>query len=154
MKVFRIVILTLLICFLLFVASVYITFKYILTPERIKNYVRTYIETTISEQFEKYKKELFDKIFVSGFSVEKKQETETKEENKPDENIESVEVLEKFDEANSLAVKYTKMDVLEGVNDINQLTAEVFSDVSTKMEKLKYKIKDFFGQENKELQEE
>lgn len=154
MKVFRIVILTLLICFLLFVASVYITFKYIITPERIKNYVRTYIETTISEQFEKYKKELFDKIFASGFTLEKKQEPETKEENKPDENIESVEVLGKFDEANSLAVKYTKMDVLEGVNDINQLTAEVFSDVSTKMEKLKYKIKDFFGQENKELQEE
>ena len=63
-------------------------------------------------------------------------------------------MLGKFDEANSLAVKYTKMDVLEGVNDINQLTAEVFSDVSTKMEKLKYKIKDFFVQENKELQEE
>ena len=154
MKVFRIVVLTLLICFLLFVASVYITFKYILTPERIKNYVRTYIETTISEQFEKYKKELFDKIFNSGFTLDKKQETETKEDNKLDENIESVEVLENFDEANSLAVKYTKMDVLEGVNDINKLTAEVFSDVSTKMEKLKYKIKDFFGQENKELQEE
>ena len=69
MKVLKIIILTLLITFLLFVASVYITFKYILTPERIKSYVRTYIETTISEQFEKYKKELLDKLFSSGFII-------------------------------------------------------------------------------------
>ena len=94
MKVIKIVILTLLITFLLFAASVYITFKYILTPERIKNYVRTYVERTIDEQFEKYKKELLDKISFSGFSSDKEQETENKDDKKPDENIESVEVLE------------------------------------------------------------
>ena len=96
MKVIKIVILTLLITCLLFAASVYISLIYILTPERIKNYVRTYIETTISEQFEKYKKELMDKLFMSGFSSdkEKEQKVETKDTKKLDENVESVEVLE------------------------------------------------------------
>ena len=78
MRVLKIVILTLLISFLLFVASVYITFKYILTPERIKNYVRSYIERTIDEQFEKYKKEMLDKISFSGFMGSKEETEEEK----------------------------------------------------------------------------
>lgn len=156
MKVIKIVILTLLITFLLFAASVYITFKYILTPERIKNYVRTYIETTISEQFEKYKKELMDKLFMSGFSSdkEKEQKVETKDTKKLDENVESVEVLESVGDINSLAARYTNIDVTQGINDINVLTSEVFSDVNTKMEKLKYKITEFFGNKDQNTEEE
>ena len=149
MKVLRIVILTLLITFLLFVATVYITFKYILTPERIKNYVRTYIETTISEQFEKYKKELMDKIFISGFKSDKEKEQEqeqkTEEEQKLDENVESVDVLENFEDVNSLAAKFAKVDVLQGINDVNALTHKVFGDVNTKMENLKNKVTEYFG---------
>ena len=154
MKVIKIVILTLLITFLLFAASVYITFKYILTPERIKNYVRTYIETTISEQFEKYKKELMDKLFMSGFSSdkEKEQKVETKDTKKLDDNIESVDVLEKSEDDNLEGAKITKTEILQGINDVNVLTAKVFSDVNTKMEKLKYKVTEYF--ENKGTKEE
>ena len=131
MKVIKIVILTLLITFLLFAASVYITFKYILTPERIKNYVRTYVERTIDEQFEKYKKELLDKLFSSGFIISKEQKSE-------DDNLEGA--------------KITKTEILQGINDVNVLTAKVFSDVNTKMEKLKYKVTEYF--ENKGTKEE
>lgn len=147
MKVFRIVILTLLITFLLFAATVYITFKYILTPERIKNYVRTYIETTISEQFEKYKKEFMDKLFVSGFTSakEKEQEQKTEEGKKLDDKVESVEVLENFEDVNSLATKFANVDVLQGINDVNTLTHKVFGDVNSKMENLKNKITEYFG---------
>lgn len=151
MRVLKIVILTLLISFLLFVASVYITFKYILTPERIKNYVRSYIERTIDEQFEKYKKEMLDKISFSGFMGSKE---ETEEEKKVDENIESVEILENFGDVNLLAVKFTQMDMLQGINDVNLLASKMFGDVNTKMESLKYKIAEFFKNKNKELQEE
>ncbi|MBO7610777.1 MAG: hypothetical protein J6T23_01040 [Elusimicrobia bacterium] len=147
MKVLRIVILTLLITFLLFIATVYITFKYILTPERIKNYVRTYIETTISEQFEKYKKELMDKIFSSGFTFNKEQEQEQnpEEKKKVDDNVESVDVLENFEDANSLATRFANVDVLQGINDVNSLTHKVFGDVNEKMENLKNKVTEYFG---------
>ncbi len=142
MKVFRIVILTLLICFLLFVASVYITFKYILTPERIKNYVRTYIETTISEQFEKYKKEMLDKMFSPNFIGGKDSELEEK---KLDENIESVDVLESFSDVNLMATKFVNLDMVQGINDVNLLSHKVFGDVSLKVEKLKNKITEYFS---------
>ena len=143
MKVVRIVILTLLICFLLFVASVYITFKYILTPERIKNYVRTYIETTIDEQFEKYKKELLDKISFSGFTGSK--ESEAEEMKNVNENIESVDVLESFSDVNLMATKFANLDMMQGINDVNLLSHKVFGDVSLKVEKLKNKITEYFS---------
>ena len=152
MKVLKIIILTLLITFLLFVASVYITFKYILTPERIKSYVRTYIETTISEQFEKYKKELLDKLCSSGFIISKEQKSEVNKDKKLDDNIESVDVLEKSEDDNLEGAKITKTEILQGINDVNVLTAKVFSDVNTKMEKLKYKVTEYF--ENKGTKEE
>ena len=152
MKVIKIVILTLLITFLLFAASVYITFKYILTPERIKSYVRTYIETTISEQFEKYKKELLDKLFSSGFIISKEQKSEVNKDKKLDDNIESVDVLEKSEDDNLEGAKITKTEILQGINDVNVLTAKVFSDVNTRMEKLKYKVTEYF--ENKGTKEE
>ena len=141
MKVLKIVILTLLISFLLFVASVYITFKYILTPERIKNYVRTYVERTISEQFEKYKKEMLDKMFSPGFIGGKDSEPEEK---KLDENIESVDVLESFSDVNFMATKFANVDMLQGINDVNLLTHKVFGDVNAKMENLKNKITEYF----------
>jgi hypothetical protein len=150
MKVIKIVILTLLITFLLFAASVYITFKYILTPERIKNYVRTYVERTIDEQFEKYKKELLDKISFSGFSSDKEQETENKDDKKPDENIESVEVLESVGDINYLATKFANIDMVQGINDVNLLSHKVFGDVNLKIEKLKNKVAEYFSNNNKE----
>jgi len=150
MKVIKIVILTLLITFLLFAASVYITFKYILTPERIKNYVRTYVERTIDEQFEKYKKELLDKISFSGFSSDKEQETENKDDKKLDENIESVEVLESVGDINYLATKFANIDMVQGINDVNLLSHKVFGDVNLKIEKLKNKVAEYFSNNNKE----
>ena len=42
----------------------------------------------------------------------------------------------------------------QGINDINVLTSEVFSDVNTKMEKLKYKITEFFGNKDQNTEEE
>ncbi len=150
MKVIKIVILTLLITFLLFAASVYITFKYILTPERIKNYVRTYVERTIDEQFEKYKKELLDKISFSGFSSDKEQETENKDDKKLDENIESVEVLESVGDINYLATKFANIDMVQGINDVNLLSHKVFGDVNLKIEKLKNKVMEYFSNNNKE----
>ncbi|WP_372519452.1 hypothetical protein [Candidatus Ruminimicrobiellum ovillum] len=149
MKVIKIVILTLLITFLLFAASVYITFKYILTPERIKNYVRTYVERTIDEQFEKYKKELLDKISFSGFSSDKEQKTENKDDKKPDENIESVEVLESVGDINYLATKFANIDMVQGINDVNLLSHKVFGDVNLKIEKLKNKVTEYFSNNNK-----
>ena len=150
MKVIKIVILTLLITFLLFAASVYITFKYILTPERIKNYVRAYVERTIDEQFEKYKKELLDKISFSGFSSDKEQETENKDDKKLDENIESVEVLESVGDINYLATKFANIDMVQGINDVNLLSHKVFGDVNLKIEKLKNKVAEYFSNNNKE----
>ncbi len=146
MKVLKIVILTLLISFLLFVASVYITFKYILTPERIKNYARTYVERTIDEQFEKYKKELLDKISFSGLTGDKEQKIA--EEQKLNENIESFDVLESFSDVNLMATKFTNMDVFKGINDVNLLSHKVFGDVNFKIEKLKNKITEYFSNNN------
>ena len=147
MRIIKIVILTLLISFLLFVASVYITFKYILTPERIKNYVSSYIEKTIDAQFEKYKKKMLEKLSFSGFTNNK--DSKNEEDKNSDEKIESIDILEKFKDADLSA---TKTEILQGINDVNVLTAKVFSDVNVKMAKLKYKITEYF--ENKDTKEE
>lgn len=147
MRVLKIVILTLLISFLLFAASVYITFKYILTPERIKNYVKSYIETTVNEQFEKYKTEMLDKISLSNFMDTTKVESE-----KVDENIESFNVLENVSDVNVLASKFTNMDMFRNLSDVNVLASKLFNSANIKMDILKYKISEYFS--NKDKKEE
>lgn len=162
MKVLKIVILTLLISFLLFVASVYITFKYILTPERIKNYVRSYIEKTVSEQFEKQKKEILDKISLSNLIGRSYIDNGFKT-NDFDKEIEDIEILEgvngkilsskiantgfldQFSDVNMLASRVVNMDMLNGLSDVNMLASKMFNSANIKMESLKYKITEYFS---------
>jgi len=147
MKVLKIVVLTLLISFLLFAGSIYITFKYILTPERIKNYVESYVERTVKEQLEKGKTELLDKIYLSRFMG--KREPEYK---KIDEKIESFTVLESFPDVNLAASKFTNMDILGKIDDVNLLASKLFNNANVKMEALQNKITEYFR--NKNIQEE
>lgn len=147
MKVIKIVILTLLISFLLFIASVYIIFKYILTPERIKNYARSYIERTIDEQIEKYKTEMLDKISFSSFTGDKNPKQE-----KLKKNIENFNITENFPDVNLLSSKFTNIDILGKIDDVNMLASKMFNSANMKMESLKYKITEYF--ENKDAQEE
>ncbi len=144
MRVLRIVLLTLLISFLLFAASIYITFKYILTPERIKSYVKSYVETTVNEEFEKYKTEMLNKILLSNFMDTTKVESE-----KVDENIESFSVLENVSDVNMLATKFTNMDMFRNLSDVNVLASKMFNSANIKMDILKYKISEYFSNKNK-----
>ena len=64
-------------------------------------------------------------------------------------DIKKTEVTQRLKE---LGAKITKTEILQGINDVNVLTAKVFSDVNTKMEKLKYKVTEYF--ENKGTKEE
>ena len=143
MKVLKIVILTLLISFLLFIAAGYITFKYILTPEKIKNYVHSYIERTMNEQFDKYKTEMMNKISVSRF-VRINNVNNINEKDNVDEDIEDFKILEEFSDTN--------MDMPNTLDDINNFSSKLFVNTHMKMENLKYRIKKYFS--NKNIKEE
>ena len=165
MRVIGIVVLTLLISFLLFIASVYITFKYILTPERIKNYVKSYIERTVSEQFEKQKKEILDKISLSNLIGRSYVGNESRISDL-DKEIEDIEILEsvdgnvlntkitdtgflnQFEDVNMLASKVANMDMLNGLSDVNMLASKMFNNANMKIESLKYKITEYFSNKN------
>ena len=143
MKVLKIVILTLLISFLLFIASVYITFKYILTPERIKNYVRSYIEKTVSEQFEKQKKEILDKISLSNLIGHSYIDNGFKT-NDFDNEIENIEILEEMN-GKMLSSKTANTEFLDQFSDVNMLASKMFNSANIKMESLKHKITEYFS---------
>lgn len=166
MKILRILILSLIISFFISALSIYLIFKYVLTPERIKNYAKSYIERTISEQFEKQKKEMLDRISLSnligGSRVNNGSNT-----NDFDKEIEDIKVLEsmngnmlsskiantgfldQFGDVNMLASKVTNMDMFNGLSDVNMLASKMFNSANVKMESLKYKITEYFSNKNK-----
>lgn len=138
MRVIGIVILTLVISFLLFIASVYVTFKYILTPERIKNYLESYVEQKIDEQIEEYKIKIKDKIYSLT----------------PDDNHMDLSSLNK--EAVSKKIKeyinIKDMKFFNNINDLNYISSQMFNNINIKMELLKYRINEYLS--NKVIKEE
>lgn len=138
MRVIGIVILTLVISFLLFIASVYVTFKYILTPERIKNYLESYVEQKIDEQIEEYKIKIKDKIYSLT----------------PDDNHMDLSNLNK--EAVSKKIKeyinIKDMKFFNNINDLNYISSQMFNNINIKMELLKYRINEYLS--NKVIKEE
>jgi len=138
MRVLGIVVLTLLISFLLFVASVYITFKYILTPERIKNYLESYIEQKIDEKVEEYKVKIKDKVF--SFNYDNNQANVS--------NVKPEDISKKIKEF----VNIKDMKLFNNLNDIHYLSSQLFSNINMKMELLKYRINEYLS--NKGIKEE
>ena len=138
MRVIGIVILILVISFLLFIASVYVTFKYILTPERIKNYLESYVEQKIDEQIEEYKIKIKDKIYSLT----------------PDDNHMDLSNLNK--EAVSKKIKeyinIKDMKFFNNINDLNYISSQMFNNINIKMELLKYRINEYLS--NKVIKEE
>ena len=134
MRVLGIVILTLIISFLLFIASVYITFKYILTPERIKNYLESYIEQKIDEQIEEYKIKIKDKIYSL-----------TPDDNQADlSNLNKEAVSKKIKEF----VNIKDMKIFDNINDLNYVSSQIFNNIKIKTEILKYKMTEIFSNKN------
>ena len=165
MKILRILILSLIISLFISALSIYLIFKYVLTPERIKNYAKSYIERAISEQFEKQKTEMLDKLSLSKL-IGNSNIGKSSQMSDFDKEIEDVKILESLNgkalnskivdsglidqlgDVNMLASKITNMDMFNGLSDVNMLASKMFSSANMKMESLKYKITEYFSNKN------
>ncbi len=165
MKILRILILSLIISFFISALSIYLIFKYVLTPERIKNYTKSYVERSINEQFEKQKTGVLDKLSLSKligeYNIGKPSQMSDF-----DKEIEDIKVLESLNgkalnskiadsgivdqlgDVNMLASKITNMEVFNGLSDVNMLASKMFNSANMKMESLKYKITEYFSNKN------
>ena len=115
-------------------ASVYITFKYILTPERIKNYLESYIEQKIDEKVEEYKIKIKDKMFV--FNYDDNQITVN--------NVKPETLSKKLKEF----VNVKDIKLFDNLKDVHYFSAQLFSDINMKMDLLKYRISEYLSNKN------
>ena len=67
MKTLRIVLLTLIISFFVSAIGIFIILKYVITPEKIRNYLDVYIEKSVNDKFSKAGSGAIDEIYSSTY---------------------------------------------------------------------------------------
>lgn len=135
MKVLKIIILTLIISFFISALSIFLVFKFILTPERINRYLESYIEKNIKDKLSSFEIDAIGELYTSNYKYAGNE-------------IDDLKMLEKFVDINQF--KDTK--IFNNLNDLNYLSSQLFNNFNMKMELLKYRFNEYIS--NKNIKEE
>ena len=147
MKILKIILLTAFISLLIFILSVFVIFKFIITPERIDKYLENYIEKsfkynlTRSELLMKPENDLLDELYTTSNSKSTNYKHIDKE-------LDDIKVLEKLIDIKQL--KNAK--IFDNLSDFNFFSSQLSSDINMRMDLLKYRINEYFS--NKKIKEE
>lgn len=147
MKTLRIVLLTLIISFLVYTIGLCIILKYVITPERIKNYLDFYIEQNVNNKLVKSNSITIGEIYSSNYRNKS---------NYVGDEFEDLRTLEKLSDINQFKdpklleqlINFTQIGdikVLDNIGDVNYLSSQLFGDINLKLDLLKYKIKNFIS---------
>lgn len=140
MKTLKIILLTTLISFLIFIFSVFVIFKFFITPERINRYLETSIEKSIKNklvesEFNKSENNLLNELYTTSKSANYKYSGN---------ELDDIKILEKLVDLKQLK----NMKIFDNLNDINYISSQLSSNVNMKMDLLKYKINEYFSKKN------
>lgn len=147
MKILKIILLTSFISLLIFILSVFVVFKFIITPERIDKYLENYIEKsfrhnmTKAELLVKPENDLLDELYTTSNSKMKRYKHTDKE-------LDNLKVLESFMDIKQL--KNAK--IFDNLSDLNFFSSQLSSDINMRMDLLKYRINEYIS--NKNIKEE
>ncbi|MBR3628511.1 MAG: hypothetical protein IKN42_06685 [Elusimicrobia bacterium] len=147
MKILKIILLTSFISLLIFILSVFVVFKFIITPERIDKYLENYIEKsfrhnmTKAELLVKPENDLLDELYTTSNSKMKRYKH-------TDKDLDNLKVLESFMDIKQL--KTSK--IFDNLSDLNFFSSQLSSDINMRMDLLKYRINEYLS--NKKIKEE
>ena len=150
MKTLRIVLLTVIISFLVYTIGLFIIFKYIITPDKIRNYLDVYIEQNVNNKLAKSDSITIDEVYSYNYR------NYNNKSNYIGDEFEDLRTLEKLSDINQFKdpkllekfIDFTQIGnikVLENISDVNYLSSQLFGDINLKLDLLKYKIKNFIS---------
>ena len=150
MKTLRIVLLTVIISFLVYTIGLFIIFKYIITPDKIRNYLDVYIEQNVNNKLAKSDSITIDEVYSYNYK------NYNNKSNYIGDEFEDLRTLEKLSDINQFKdpkllekfIDFTQIGnikVLENISDVNYLSSQLFGDINLKLDLLKYKIKNFIS---------
>ena len=134
MKILKMILLTILISFLALTLFVFFVFKFVLTPERINNYLESRVEKTVERNFAK-----------SGININELYNANYKHTGN---ELDDLKMLERILNIKQLA--NTKF--FNNIEDLNYLSSQLFSNFNMRMELLKYRLNEYIS--NKNIKEE
>ena len=135
MKTLKIVLLTTLISFFIFVLSVFIVFKFFITPERINKYLETAIEKNIKSSLAKSEANMLDELYTPSKSASYKYYGN---------ELDDLKTLERLTNITNLK----DMKIFDNLNDVSYLSSQLFNNINMKMELLKYRINEYISNKN------
>ena len=141
MKILKIIILTLVISFLISALTIFLAFKFVLTPERINNYLESYIEKNIKSKLNTSDIDVIDELYTNSNSKSANYKYKGNE-------FDDIKILEKLMDIKQL--KDTKL--FDNLNDLNYLSSQLSDNINMRMELLKYRINEYIS--NKKIKEE
>ena len=130
MKTLKVILLTLLISFLLFILSVFVIFKFVITPERINNYLENYINKKVKEQITNYDFADLGESYASNVVM-----------NNEFDNIRRIEKIINKD-----------LKFFDSLRDFNFFSSQLSSNINMRMDLLKYRINEYLS--NMKIKEE
>ena len=130
MKTLKVILLTLLISFLLFVLSVFVIFKFVITPERINNYLENYINKKVKEQITNYDFADLGESYASNAVMNNE--------------FDNIRKLEKFINKD--------LKFFDSLSDFNFVSSQLSGNINMRMDLLKYRINEYLS--NKKIKEE
>ncbi len=153
MKTLRIILLTLIVSFFVSAVGIFIILKYVITPERIRDYLDVYIEKSINDKFTKSSSVAIDEVYSSNYKSYGSNSRYVGDE------FEDLRTLEKLSDIKQLkdtkafdklidATQLKDIKLFDNVGDINYLSSQLFGDINMKMDLFKYKIKNFFSKKD------
>lgn len=153
MKTLRIVLLTLIISFLVYAIGIFVIFKYIITPEKIRNYLNVYIEQKVNNKLAKSGSLTIDEIYSSNYKNYRNKSNYVGDEFEDLRTLEKLSDINQFKDPKLLEqlINFTQIGdikVLDNIGDVNYLSSQLFGDINLKLDLLKYKIKNFISKKD------
>jgi len=153
MKTLRIVLLTLIISFFVSAIGIFIILKYVITPEKIRNYLDVYIEKSVNDKFSKSSSGAIDEIYSSTYKNYKSNSNYVGDEFEDLRTLEKLSDIKQFKDPKLLEKLTNLTDIgniklLDNIGDINYLSSQLSGTINMKMDLLKYKIKNFISRKD------
>ena len=153
MKTLRIVLLTLIISFFVSAIGIFIILKYVITPEKIRNYLDVYIEKSVNDKFSKAGSGAIDEIYSSTYKNYKSNSNYVGDEFEDLRTLEKLSDIKQFKDPKLLEKLTNLTDIgdiklLDNIGDINYLSSQLSGTINMKMDLLKYKIKNFISRKD------
>ena len=130
MKTLRIILLTLIVSFFVSAVGIFIILKYVITPERIRDYLDVYIEKNINDKFAKSGSVAIDEVYSSNYKGYRNNSNYVGDEFEDLRTLEKLSDIKQFKDTKALdklidATQLKDIKLFDNVGDINYLSSQL-----------------------------